>query len=748
MQVAQQIKQAEYLAREQEDARASSIVGASFSFSGEDLASTAKSLGDTRSGLEVLTVVGGEDVIVYAPAGLGALRRKVSQYGEEETRTGQPKNNALVSRLETVQLTTVDVLSFGEIHAGDLDPRENYLVEVWLPKEPQGGVSPLSSLHDYVSEQGSEILDVYSAMDRDVALARVTGAELIRLPAEIPFTAELHIPARVRLVSHAEQRDAQGYEIGPIADASSTAVVAIHDTGWGIGNPYLDSITIARDSVVPGEPPEPSAEPSGSHGAEMAGLAAFGDLADQLESGEVFPQARVVSVKLVGGDDQALWAERTRLAISTAEALSNSTEVIHNLSIGAANVRSDSRSIWSIAIDELAWNGGAGRLIVVAAGNADPFVEREAYPNSIFGRSIDHPAEAWNAITVGGITALDLLGPEDEDFSAPEPLAQAGEVSPYTSAGPGGLRPIKPDIASEAGNTAPGGGIQGAGLQGLSLLTTASPLHSRGRLLSRAWATSAAAAVTSNDLAFISNSNPGLRPATVRGLLTNSAVHTTTLNRQFPSKTERLRAVGYGPVDRDKAAFSSSNRPVLFHEGTLSPRRARGSGRAADREVVLIRLPFPDDVLEAIHDRLVRLSVTLSYFVEPTASLARRDYPGCRLKWDLQGPLETEDGFEARINRLVREQGVDRGSGSYPWEIGENERSRGSLQHDTCVVPASALAGERVLAVFPVLGWWDYRKESMLNAIDFSVVASIDLGDVDLDIYTPISVSVEQEIEI
>lgn len=743
-----QLLSAERVLIEQQSSRTSSIPGALFSVTGTDLAAVAKSLSDVRSGLEVMTLAGEQDAIVYAPSGLSALRRKVDDYRDRDTRAGKPKNNALVARIERIQPATVDSLSFGEISSTEIELESSYLIEAWLPKGPEGGFSPLSALLDHVSESTSEVLDLYSANDRDVALVRLTGQELLGLPAEIPFLAELHIPARVVLVDHAESLDLQSVEFEVEGPTEGSAVVAVHDTGMAFGNPYLDAVTIARDSAVPGETPEPILGSIGSHGAEMAGLAAFGDIAEQLSSGRLTAEARVVAIKLFGDEGQALWAERTRLAVSMAEAHAGDSPVVHSISIGAPNPAADSRSIWSIAIDELAWNEGRGRLIVVAAGNADPITDREMYPDSVFGKNIDHPAQAWNAITVGGVTNLDQLGPEDIALGAADPVAGMGEVSPFTTAGPGGPRPIKPDVVNEAGNSAPGGGLSGVGLQGLSLMTTASPAHQAGRYLSRTWATSAAAAATSNDLAFIINNNRGLRPATIRALLANAANHETPAATQFPSKADRLRAIGYGSVDRVRAAFASSNRPVLYHEGTLAPRRALGAGRGADREVVLVSLPFPDDELEPIHERLVRLSVTLSHFIEPTASLARRDYPGVRLKWDLQGPLETPAEFEARINRLVQEQGVARGQGSYPWEFGENERSRGSLQHDTCLVPASALAGQRLLAVYPVLGWWDYRRESMLKRVDFSVVASIDLGDVDLDIYTPIAVSIEQQIEV
>lgn len=161
----------------------------------------------------------------------------------------------------------------------------------------------------------------------------------------------------------------------------------------------------------------------------------------------------------------------------------------------------------------------------------------------------------------------------------------------------------------------------------------------------------------------------------------------------------------------------------------------------------MIRLPFPERVLEQYPDLDLTLSVTLSYFVQPTASLVRRDYAGVRLHWDMQGPTESERQFQARINRLVRDSGVARGPGSYNWIHGELERSRGTLQHDAVKITASELFGSRLVAVYPVLGWWEQSREYMGRSIPFSLVASIDLGSADVDVYNPIAVELEVDIE-
>lgn len=73
---------------------------------------------------------------------------------------------------------------------------------------------------------------------------------------------------------------------------------------------------------------------------------------------------------------------------------------------------------------------------------------------------LQQPGQAWNVLTVGGYTDLDRLTAQDEQRGYPLPLASAGWLSPHSRTSPGGNRPLKPDLVMEAGNTAPGGGLE------------------------------------------------------------------------------------------------------------------------------------------------------------------------------------------------------------------------------------------------------------------------------------------------
>jgi hypothetical protein len=63
-------------------------------------------------------------------------------------------------------------------------------------------------------------------------------------------------------------------------------------------------------------------------------------------------------------------------------------------------------------------------------------------------------------------------------------------------------------------------------------------------------------------------------------------------------------------------------------------------------------------------------------------------------------------------------------------------RSRGTLQHDRARVAARQIAGPRLVAVYPVTGWWEDSTTTWERRLPYSVIVSVDLGNVDVDLTT------------
>jgi hypothetical protein len=677
---------------------------------------------------------------------LAGLRARAVAYAEQDTRFGNPRYNNLVARIDQVALTTITDLSLGEI-PNDIDEGARVWVEIWT----RGGTGLSLAEHQSIdasvaafaalTPDGVDAVPVFRGPERDIHVVLATGESLRALPLLLTDAAEVHLAPTVFPIVLAEAQDMAGDLAEVDLPPGNAIVVAVHDSGIDAVHPYVHPILLGAESVVPGE--LGTADTDG-HGTQMAGVSAYSELAADVASGVLHPDAWLVSIRLLesateaGGDPErgVMWAERTTESVAAAEALTGELPVIHNLSLGADNLtagRTD-RTSWSVAADLLAWNQGRGRLMVVAGGNADTITSRADYPHINLGPPfLQQPGQAWNVLTVGGYTSLDSLTAEDANMGYPAPLAASGQLSPHSRTTAGGSRPIKPDIVMEAGNTAPGGGLENPEAQGLSILTLRSSTGGSTSLLRRTYKTSPAAAAASNALAQIAAALPDLTPATWRALLVSTARWPDAAIKQFPDRRDLLRSFGYGAPALERATSSDSNRPVMTYEGSLAPSRHVGS--RADRRADFIELPLPEDELHAIGDSLIDLTVTLSYFVEPTDNLTRRAYAGGRLRWDLQGPTETADGFRARINRVVHEQGVPPGAGSYAWDIPADVRSRGTLQHDHAQVSAADLAGTRLLAVYPVVGWWEDARDGWTKELPYSVVVSVDLGNVDIDLH-------------
>lgn len=230
----------------------------------------------------------------------------------------------------------------------------------------------------------------------------------------------------------------------------------------------------------------------------------------------------------------------------------------------------------------------------------------------------------------------------------------------------------------------------------------------------------------------------------------------------FPGLDDRLQACGYGVPNFRLASECAQNVATIVVEDTMPnavieeepkkrpPKRAttKRTEPKARRKVKLFRLPLPE-ILLSDEDLDVELRVTLSYYTEPN-KFGRRTYHGLDLKWDMQGPQESEEAFIQRINALKRPTD-DTGkrlkpnkTKSFFWDVGIERRSRGTVQSDRWHGKMSALAGDKLIAIVPVLGWWDQRKTLKTQEMRFSLVVSV-FGS---GVYAAIKPKVELETAI
>lgn len=705
------------------------------------------SLGDKRTDVAVVEADDSSALLHVRGDSLRALEGKVNAYATRETRKGRPSNEPLVASLEIVRDAEFDDVAAGPLAAATIDPDARYWVELWTQggrlssdderARVRGVVRALTELSD---PQAPEPI-AFTGTERDIHLARLSGAVLLDITKLAPDVYRVARPADARAERLA--RDHEGELVDPDrveAPNQQATVATILDTGVAEAHPLLEPLLTAPGiCVIPGEL---SAIDRDGHGTEMASIAAFDDLAVQLLStGAISPRAALENIRCQSNTGNApLWAARTEAAIEAAESLGPRRRVF-NLALSDPTHTSANRTSWSSALDRLAYNDERGRLITVAIGNAPDFVNPADYPAHNMAAFLQDPAQAVNALTVGAITHRDTL----TTAGTMAPVAQSGEVSPYTSSNASSTLPIKPEIVMEGGNACPDGTLMGTGEADLSVLA-ADHRHAAGHLLGWTWATSAACAAATGLTAEIWNANRDRSPQTIRALLVNAARWTPEVSAQHPDRRERLRAVGYGQPQREIALASTQQRPTLILENSIAPEQPFAS---AARAMHLIKLPLPSDELLALGDHPVELAATLSYFAEPNEARRVR-YTGASLAWDLQRRGEDDDQFIRRVNDIDRPKGQQRPKAADPWtmEIGPDARSRGTVQADRLHTEAASLAGDKHIAVWPIRGWWaDHPKTRGDSAITYSLVVTIDTGDADIDLHALIEARIAVSVD-
>jgi hypothetical protein len=504
------------------------------------------------------------------------------------------------------------------------------------------------------------------------------------------------------------------------------------------------------------------------HGTAMAGMLLHGDLTAALsDASRRTLKHRIESVKILPPDgfdenDPASYGVLTQTAIALPEIAVPDRPRVFCMAVTNLDVSGSTPSSWSAAIDQAASGSMIGdeqdapkRLIVVAAGN----IAAEIDPRKTHSQDndpIEDPAQAWNALTVGGYT--DLIAVRDQGYEDWTPIAVAGELSPHSRTSvtwPQGRAPFKPEIVMEAGNRA----VNTAGTEvltfgSLSLLSTGSDITRKPLVPFQA--TSAASAQAARLAAQIAADHPDYWPEMVRGLIVHSAEWTQPMRDAFDGSDgkkqnyEILRRFRYGVPDYDRATASARNHLALLAQAAIQPFKLDGQRKF--NECHYYTLPMPADLLERLENEPLELKITLSYFVEPNPGLAAnivpQRYQSHGLRFDLRRKGELLDTFKQRVNAAERDdprRGPQIESDDNRWLLGPNSISAGSLHCDVWSGQAIELLGRDTLCIKPVNGWWRDRagREYVNRQARYAVIVTLKTQNVEVDLYTPIKTVVD-----
>ena len=601
----------------------------------------------------------------------------------------------------------------------------------------------------------------------EILLIGTVGIAEVRRASDSPgfFIQDVHGDEHAWIDDYAER---------VIWPPSDTPTVCVLDTGVNRAHPLLEPAV--GEEVVDSVNEDWGADDHDGHGTGMAGLALHGDLTMPLGDNAIRElNHRAESVKILPPDgfnpnEPNSYGPITQSAVSIAE-INNPDAPFRAFCLPVTNeLRSGSdASAWSAAIDQAASGVMAGdpeengprRLFVISAGNIqdtaakDALKEPDAFP-------AEDPSQAWNAITVGGVTDKSEI--TEDNYEGYTVWANPGELSPYSRTSnlwDERKSPAKPDLVFEAGNRAvsPAKTDIVAGLPSLSLLSTGADVGQNP--FEPTWATSAAAAQCARMAAQISAFNAEYWPEMVRALMVHSAEWTGPMRAQFEraknagERADLIRRFGFGVPSLQRALTSSQSNLAVISQRYIQPFKQNGSD-VGFNEAHVYPLPWPKGVLESLGDSLIRLKVTLSYFVEPNPSFSSSidpfRYQSFGLRFDLKRSRETKAVFLKRVNRKERteQDGKIRTAKDSGWLLGDKKVTTGSLHCDEWVGTAAELASRNMLWVLPVTGWWRERAAlgRGVRKARYALVLTLESKEQEIDLHTPVSTMVDTLVDI
>lgn len=658
---------------------------------------------------------------------------------QKDTRSGKPANAPLINNISEIRMTTLK--SFWTDAPEIPFPSENEVVwwEVWFRKTPDDAAKinrVLENLRAVGADIGSSEL---LFAEHRVRLVKASAKQLsqsillldnlaeLRKPQE---TAEFIVHKDATYVAQKEWLD-DLIKRTEAKFSKNNVIVCLLDSGVNNQHPLIKPFL--PDNRLYSYKPDAwgvyDSCPRGGHGTGVAALALYGDLVDALaDLGKIQIFHTLESFKIFqhnSPNEPEFYGAITEYAASQPIAQYPDNPRIFCMTVTDEQSAFKGRpSTWSAAVDKIAHGSALDpvepQLFIVSGGNV--FISaHEDYPTKNYYESIHDPGQAYNALTVGAYTRKDRI----EVSTGYRHLAENGAMAPCNSTSImwDHQWPLKPDIVMEGGNHSTDGKYT-SDHSCLKLLTADSEYPKD--LFLPFGDTSGATALASKMAAEIKTHYPNYWPETVRALMIHSAEWTSTMLENKPieglSEQDRInliRAVGYGVPIQERALNSAINNLTLIAEREIQPYKMDGATPKYN-EYHLFDLPWPEDILEGIlYDQDVKLTLTLSYFIEPNPGSRNRKYANNfqyhshALDFAVIKPGETLLNFKRRISAdaaLSDEEADEIDRRGESWRIGR-VRSRGSVKKDFITMSGADMAKRNTIAIYPKSGWYKTRKK-------------------------------------
>jgi hypothetical protein len=657
-----------------------------------------------RAGLAVLGHDANDSVVLFATdAELQEFRARLTAFSAGAT-AGQknPSYNTLIGSIEEFGPLRPEDRIGSALREEGFDRADSFAndrefvvdVELWDvgTQAERGGQA--DRMTEEIAGLRGEVSDRYIGITFSALRVRATGDVIQRL-LDDPLVRLVDLPPQPDL-DVAPLLEATIADIGTVEPPDDDApLVAILDTGVNSAHPLLEPVVVDRVA----SPGSLGLSDVFGHGSRVSGIAAYGDVRNCLENGSFQSSVRILSGKVVNDqgnlDDRRLIATQINELVRLFHARGCR---IFNLSIGDRLSQYGGGRVgqWTAVLDELARELDV--LFVVAAGNylhrpvAHPEEHHTGYPGYLLGGNnrIFEPATAANALTVGAVAHAAAVPGSSRANVGLRPIAEVGEPAPFTCAGPGVNRGIKPDLCDDGGNVLYDGLAQNLVRVAESEVFTTSHDYLRS-LFTTARGTSCAAPLVTHKAAQVLQAFPNASANLIRAFLASSArVPEPSLRRLQNESVETVLSVcGYGIASAEVAATSDANRVVLYAEGSMP----------MDRFFVY-EVPIPADYAETKGRR--HIAVTLAF--DPPTRHSRSAYLGVEMSFRLIRGKSLEWVRNHYRKREVKVEGkAEELQGKYDcsFDVSSTIRERGTLQRGlfTMTVNPSAEYGDTYFLV-------------------------------------------------
>lgn len=674
---------------------------------------------------------------------------KLDAYQTKNTKSGRPKNNDLIARIEEI-----NPAQFEDLFVGEALPALNEIAhwELWIRKNR---FSHFRSIGIIDADEG-----VLNFPERVVVPFTGTRAQVQEIVSYTDAIAEVRVNSTPAPFIIDVPNDIQGVIAANLVSrttfsADNGPIVCLLDTGVNRGHPLLEN-AIAAQQVEAFNPAWGGNDIHG-HGTGMAGLCLFGDIGDLLTADDqVAIRHKLQSIKILGPvpNDARLYGSIMTDSVNKSDITAPQPNKVICMAVTSTERLEGKPSSWSAAIDQLCFadNDDRKRLFIVSAGNFRDTLDPANYPAENDMAAVENPAQAWNALVAGACTQKSAVRPENAAFSL---FAPSGGLSPRSRTSVSWSRqwPIRPDVVLEGGNFVHDGNVELEAPE-LKVVTTN---HEIATSHFRTFGdTSAASALAAKLAAMLMERYPDYWPETIRALIVHSAAWTDAMRTQAggaqtkQSRNLLLRRFGFGLPDLSRAIASADSDVSLVMEDTLQPFR-QDAGTGKSNEMVLHTLPWPRAQLQEAGASLVRIKITLSYFIEPNPGKSwsrKHTYQSHALRFALKRSTETLEAFRARVNAAIEAEESGGSGGGDSWFLGAL-RNGGSIHSDTWETTAAEMADMDAFGIYPIGGWW--KNNPKLGKVNsktrYAVIVSL-AAPAQLQIYAPIETLVKQVIQV